>query len=545
MGLVLDFLVLQKEHTPCLGFVFSGRDARARGSGDVAEHTDEEPGRQADELIRSDITRPGQGALAEAADAYLRRHKALAAQLRLEREAAELLRKSAPRVELGAAVERLPASGALGVVGLRVDGLSIGVGVDLDGSKLADWRELGGEPSALPVQLVGWRADWSRSGAGEGRVMLEVRRQREGRWAFRNGDLRGLLEERPLAGCELSVTFSAAFLATNGLSAAIGYARSLGAELGAVRELRLRRVDLAADVAGWEFREDDRSRFLMRSRCQLTEFVELDEGDDVELRVHGTAKRLTGYTVAPGGAVMCRIYDKRQELAVQSPEKAAGEEYIWRSRGWDGSSAVARVEFQLRSEALRSFGLVDPVQLEAGRALDALWQYLTRHWLRLISNDRENRSRCSTDPRWALLQGCQFRHASEPAARQFFRRGATAKHALGTWLSFVASHGATEGGQLVWLPPGASEDEARGVLASMAERWLAAGLGALCDRLVDLEGSAVAAVRYLSERVAAALARSAEVGGGAVPPPGGELVELSSKGKRRKRPAVALWLEAA
>lgn len=429
----------------------------------------------------------------------------------------------------------MPASGELRVVGLRVDGLTLGVGVELDGDKLASWRELRGEPVAMCVRLLGWSADWSGSASGPGSVAVEVRRLREDRWQVRNGDFRALLEEHPLAGCELSVTFSAAFLATNSLDTARAYARSLAAAVGVVREMRLRRVDLAADVAGWVMRPGDREAWVARSRCKLTEFVDLPD----EVHVHGTARRLTGFTVAPGGAVMARIYDKRAELADQSPEKREGEETIWRASGWDGAAAVTRVEFQLRSEALRTFGLVEPERLEG--ALDPLWQYLTREWLKLIAPTKANRSKCEADARWKLLQACQFTHASHPAARRFFRRGATAKHALGTWLSFVASHGATEGGELVWLPPGASEEEARAVLSEMARRWLVAGVETLCDRLVTLEGSAVAAVRYLTERAAVALARVADVGGGAEAPPPKE----EGKRARKVRPRVELWREAA
>lgn len=453
----------------------------------------------------------------------------------------------APAAPAAPAERKLPRSGALALVGLRCDALTIGLVVELDTLKLCDWREAAavdeGGSGVVRVPLAGWVADWERSG-GRGLVELAVRRLHAGKLAFSNGDLRGVLEERPLAGCHVEVTFSAAFLATNTLETAAAYALAVAARAGVVREARLRRVDLAADVAGFDFREADRRSFVMRGRSKMTEFCELPSEDAPDVRVHGASLKVTGYTISPGGAVMCRVYDKREHLAAIAPEKREGEETIWRANGWLGDGPVVRVEFQLRSEALRSFGLVDPSRLSG--ALDALWQYLTREWVRLVDlGDKADRSRCRVDERWSLLQNAQFHHRSDPAARQFFRRGATVKHALGTWLSFAGAHGALDGLRFDLLPESVSDKDARRSLAAMLNRLAVGGAQMAFERLISVEGSARAAVAYLAQRIAYTLARSAELGGGAVAPPGGGVELGEGKKKReRRRPAVALWLEA-
>lgn len=406
----------------------------------------------------------------------------------------------------------LPSCDGLRVVGARVDALTLAAGVSL-GAIVASWREEEPEgeeapPRVLRVPLTGWVASVSL-------VELAVKKLRGGRYYLENADLRAVIDENPIGGCELEVTFRASFLATNSLETARAYVYAIATTLGVMREERLRRLDLSCDVSGWTFQDSDRRSFVKPGRSAVTTFRELAEEKSV-LREHGD-DRITGYTVSPGGPIMLRIYDKREQLAKKAPEKTALEEAIWSSNGWSGKGSVARVEFQLRSEALRSFGIVGAEGLES--KLDALWQYLTRHWVRIVEVDRSRLTRCKTlDNRWKLVQALAFTHQSAPAARRYDRGGASVQQALGGLLSFVSR--GIEAEALCYFGTLPSEEEtAREALAAYLNRIAIAGAAAALDALLERHGNAVDALAWGVGRGELALARASTVGGGAAPPP--------------------------
>lgn len=202
-------------------------------------------------------------------------------------------------------------------------------------------------------------------------------------------------------GFTVEITWYADALARRGIEACLKEGQAIAALLGDVREARLRRIDLCADVLGMAFGADDLGRLVKRPKAGWA----LDYADDSwtcgicsdretpckgcarELRRRekegdsrasfgrgagpGKLARVTGLSVGRGGDVMMRIYDKREELA-RSDDRAAErrerEETIWHGAGCGpiGPEArVTRVEFQLRGEALRDMGLRDP---------DCMWE---------------------------------------------------------------------------------------------------------------------------------------------------------------------------
>lgn len=413
----------------------------------------------------------------------------------------------------------LPSAGGLRVVGRRVDALTVGLVIE-PGAALREWfLSCSGSIGAVPVEMAGFWIPESLGG-GDSRVFLRLRRISPTRIAFENADVWGELDERKRGGCLLEVSVRASYLAQVPLSSALAYVRRIGEAVGLVVEQRLRRLDLAADLAGWQVSESERSGWLKRPRSQLGAFTDLEaSGRDV---VHGgcAGRPVTGFTVSAGGPVMCRIYDKRVELDVKSPHKRSLEESLWRAYGWDGESPVTRVEFQLRGEALSTFELRDPALIEV--SLDPLWQYLTRDWLRLVVPGTSSRlSRCEVDPRWALLQGTVFVHESDPARRVYLRKGASAKHALGGLLSFSAASG-IDFGRVVLAR--AAEDEA-GELRAYLAAWLSAGAEAMAAEL-ERDHGAAGALDYLHGRAAAAMARASVAGELCEAPGGGGEVPL-------------------
>lgn len=448
--------------------------------------------------------------------------------------------------ELGARVFLLPPPPPR-VVGSRVDALSIAAKLRLDRGSVSAWflAAPGASPGVVEVDLDGWTL-----GPGqEPKTSLFLRQKGHGVLIFENGDVRGRFDLRGQGGCPLEVTFRASFLATHDLLTCVAYARCIGSALGVVEGLRLRRVDLAADVANWRMTEEDRSTWQRPGRTGFCSFVELDnEGEPLPMREHGGGgRKITGYTIGQGGYVMARIYDKLEQLKMVAPEKRLGECSVWAENGWDGQGPVTRVEFQLRSEALKTFGLVDPVDLDA-EALGALWCYLTQEWLIMRMPTSARTGRCKLDRRWEVVQKQAFEHAHTPAARVYFRRGAGAKHALGTWLSFAAHAGAREGGGGLRIPfpqlpardlsvPSErlqADVEAFDALAKVLAEWAKEGMRLLLDDLVAEHGAQSALV-YVLERGAGVLARASSVAGGSAGPRPEDL-------RPRSKPRVVLWM---
>jgi hypothetical protein len=388
-------------------------------------------------------------------------------------------------------------------------------------------------------------------------------------------------------GFTVEISVYAQHLAKHGLEAVERECEAIAWMIGEVKEKRLRRIDLCVDVAGMTIREDDVSLLVKRSRAAWVknfadgtwedargelhcppEHAASDEhgkesGRATWVRASGPMRRvrprkyvppvasrdprLTGLSVGRGGAMMMRIYDKREELSLsddRTRERREVEEHIWRSHGWDGQAPVCRVEFQVRGEALRDLGMRDPdcmkqverdddgnaigevvemVMGEDGKMrrarlgdwLDRLWATCVR-WCRLVTpalskNGRPLEvGRCELDPRWSILHGVRFDARWEmpkPLAR-FRKRGAgSAAQSLGVALSQAAREG-----QLIERWEDAPEWYARlcnpKTILRMRVRLLMRDVEARCvDELVARWGDAVQANVHLAKRANAARAR--------------------------------------
>lgn len=403
----------------------------------------------------------------------------------------------------------LPSGDGVAVVGARVDDLVIGVDLE-PGPVVDEWFLLcgsaasGSQIAGVEIPLPGFWTE-GQDGPEDGKTGLLLRKLSPGVIVFQNGDVRGRIDEQKRGGTLLEVTVGASYLARAPLASAVAYVRRIGEALGAVTSLNLRRLDLCADVAGWDVGDYSSNAWVKRSRSKVAAFTELDHtGRD---RIHGgCGSPVTGFSVSMGGPLMARVYDKRAELANQSPHKTSLEEAIWKAHGWSGEGPVTRVEFQMRTAVLKTFDLRDPEAVEA--SLDALWQYLTRVWLRFVVVDSSTRStRREVDPRWALLQRVIFRHEANPARRAYLRKGASAKHALGGALSFFASRGLDFG--RVALARGL--DGECGELRQYLEAWLSEGASLLAAELEAQHGPG-GALDYLHERAGAATHRAACAG---------------------------------
>lgn len=199
-------------------------------------------------------------------------------------------------------------------------------------------------------------------------------------------------------------------------------------------------------------------------------------------------RRITGISVGRGGAMMARIYDKRAELE-RDEDRRGAEEERWTKAGWDGTSSVARVEFQIRGVALTELGIRDPdgcvvpvfkheaytdkrgkrrvravvlghrvltaeeegrvVQATIVHRLEAVWRTCL-DWVRLVVPEFSRNgkplptSRLKDDPRWELLRTVSFLETKDalPIRRYRPRGAASAAQALGVTLSHAGRVGA-------------------------------------------------------------------------------------------------------
>lgn len=148
------------------------------------------------------------------------------------------------------------------------------------------------------------------------------------------------------------------------------------------------RVDLFADVQGWDIVAADRRRFAARANARQT----YEEGDD-----------LTSLQWGSGKSIRARIYDKTVET------RKSGKDWwpsVWGS-AYDPAQHVIRVEYEVKRNALREFSLHSPEQILTARPM--LWKYLTENWLSLREPSGDsNVSRRPVDPDWIAIQGAHL-----------------------------------------------------------------------------------------------------------------------------------------
>jgi len=183
----------------------------------------------------------------------------------------------------------------------------------------------------------------------------------------------------------------------------------------------------------------------------------------------------TGWTFGRGGDLSVRVYDKTAELGFRArtaegvaaarlaSEKRAQEAEIWARAGWTEGEPVARVEVQARGTALSelcdrcevSVASVTADEYERAldeacermcdlveRAVDGIWQYTMRRWLKHIDPaSATRRTRCKLSPWWEDVQRVTFEGKQEPCFRLRKRSCARSAQALGCILSLITLHG--------------------------------------------------------------------------------------------------------
>lgn len=167
----------------------------------------------------------------------------------------------------------------------------------------------------------------------------------------------------------------------------------------------------------------------------------------------------TGYTFGQGAA-RCRVYDKLVEIRNSKKEWFKA---IWKRAGWDGTSAVTRVEFQLRRDFLRSV-VGELVDQETGELLNcdgintledlerymgSLWVYLSG-WVSLRDQNPgdSNRRRWKLKPFWQLVIDARMLFGKMAGIRRLTQRKPAIdlikRQARGLLVTLAACHQASE-----------------------------------------------------------------------------------------------------
>jgi len=173
-------------------------------------------------------------------------------------------------------------------------------------------------------------------------------------------------------------------------AAAQAFVDLLTTALGSV-ELTVSRVDLFADVEGWDLGAEDRARFVTRA-------IHRDTFEE-----HGLFRGLL-FGRRKGGGLSARIYDKTAELAKGGATWLLDE---W-GKDHDPAQRVLRVEFEYGRAVLRGRGVNTLHDLFGN--LGGLWAYATEEWLSLRSvGADETRSRLKVAPEWVAISQAALR----------------------------------------------------------------------------------------------------------------------------------------
>ncbi len=220
------------------------------------------------------------------------------------------------------------------------------------------------------------------------------------------------------------VSFGSDGLWHRGVAESVASVGQLIEELGGtVRRNKASRVDLCADLLVQEGLSEGflRSHYVGQAR---------------HITTHGGVHSLATFYVGSGKPIQCRIYDKTREI-----RESSGKYWLFEVWGVDESAEVWRVEFQLRRNALRQYGILEVECLYdlAG----GIWRDLTENWMALRVPGGENVSRRKVHPLWALVQSCADRFGPAIEIRRDFdwRSRASAKwyrsHIAGCFLGYA------------------------------------------------------------------------------------------------------------
>ncbi|HMT06335.1 MAG TPA: hypothetical protein PKD76_12440 [Solirubrobacterales bacterium] len=228
-----------------------------------------------------------------------------------------------------------------------------------------------------------------------------------------------------------------------------------GTAPGESPEWKISRIDLAADIAGIEFKPRDLERLTSRAIYRRSHHP--DDNSAIE---HHRGRVFTGFSIGKRGAPLhARIYLKTRE--------ADDDAFIrdeWERNGYDSArdGEVWRVEFEIRRKLLRELersdeaGLSNDPEENLIDDLDDLWNYCVDEWLVLRAKKGSKRmTRRATEQWWASLAQLEGLSGSGKESKPLARRSARPAQAdkqldraLTSLVGYAVSTGTNDFGQV-------------------------------------------------------------------------------------------------
>lgn len=233
-------------------------------------------------------------------------------------------------------------------------------------------------------------------GLFDNEFMVQARGSKGGyEYLLRNGDIDLQIMRDARGGKpspELRVIFRSPFLWQAGEVQAYNKVIELVNGMASVVYCRVSRADLCVDRIMPLPEINRRKQVVSRLREK-----DLFYGGDFE-----SGQRATGYQFGRGN-IACRLYDKAYEVAIKGHGHILP---VWLGNGWDGESAVSRLELQLRREGLRRFDKnMDFVTFQDSKA--DIWIYVTDNYIRIVDLDSSTRKeRAKVMEYWKDYQDC-------------------------------------------------------------------------------------------------------------------------------------------
>ena len=161
-----------------------------------------------------------------------------------------------------------------------------------------------------------------------------------------------------------------------------------------VDQVRLSRVDLMADVLVERGKvSEEWTKRVNGSARVVRSFWSESDGE------------YTGFETAPGW-VKLRVYDKFDEIRSNSSKDFSYVFNQWGISEEPENMNVYRVEFEMRRNFLRTWGINEPGDLVGKES--GLWCYLTDEWARVTDGavrEGKNKKREKIDETWRVVQG--------------------------------------------------------------------------------------------------------------------------------------------
>ena len=157
-------------------------------------------------------------------------------------------------------------------------------------------------------------------------------------------------------------------------------------------ELLASRVDVYADLQGWDLGPGDMGRFITPATFRKGHY---------ETDVH-QGRRLSGFQFGKSELV-ARVYDKTLELT------KSGKRWVWDIWGdaVDPERPVWRLEFEFKREAVKRFQFANANEVLWG--LQDLWHYATSSWLSYRTPTADARERrWPVDPTWEQVRAIEI-----------------------------------------------------------------------------------------------------------------------------------------